>query len=85
MAEDKQAAAQAQAANPKIINVNELIILFSNPKSDIPIYYGDHTKDSITSKSMFDLIKNAQATMYHWSDAATAGNFKLALRGKATD
>ena len=29
-------------------------------------------------------MKIAQAT-YHWSDAATAGNFKLALRGKAID
>jgi hypothetical protein len=33
MAEDKQqAAAQAQIANPNIMNVNELKTLFSNPK-----------------------------------------------------
>jgi hypothetical protein len=33
---------------------------------------------------MYNQIKIAQ-TMYHWLDAATAGNFKLALRGKAID
>jgi hypothetical protein len=33
---------------------------------------------------MFDRIKIAQ-TSYQWSDAATAGNFKLALRGRAID
>jgi hypothetical protein len=33
---------------------------------------------------MFDEIKINQTT-YHWSDSATAGNFKLALRGKAID
>ncbi len=66
------------------MNVNELKALFSNPKADIPIFYGNHTKDSITAKFMFDRIKIAQAT-YHWSDAVTAGNFKLTLQGKAID
>jgi hypothetical protein len=33
---------------------------------------------------MYDPIIIAQTT-YRWSDAATAGNFKLALRGKAID
>jgi hypothetical protein len=33
---------------------------------------------------MFDHIKIAQTT-YHWSDATTAGNFKLALRSRAID
>ena len=33
---------------------------------------------------MIDRIKIAKTT-YHWSDSATAGNFKLALRGKAID
>jgi hypothetical protein len=64
------------------MNVNDLKTLFSNPKAYIPIFFEDHTKDSITAKFMFDCINTAQAT-YHWSDAATAGNFKLALRGKA--
>jgi hypothetical protein len=36
------------------------------------------------AKFMFDPIKVAQMT-YHWSDSATAGNFKSALRGKAID
>jgi hypothetical protein len=60
------------------MNVNKLKTLFSNPKADIPIFYGDHTKDSITAKNLFDRIKIAQTT-YHWSDIATARNFKLAL------
>jgi hypothetical protein len=66
------------------MNVNELKTLFSNPKADIPIFYGDHTKDSITAKFMFDQIKIAQTT-YQWSDATTASSFKLALWGKAID
>jgi hypothetical protein len=82
MAEDQQLAVvhvQA-AANPN--DMNELKTLFSNPKVDIPIFYGDHTKDLITAKFMFDCIKIAQTT-YHWSNSATAGNCKLAHRGKA--
>jgi hypothetical protein len=63
IAEDQQQAA-AQAANPKVMNVNELKTLFSNPKADIPIFYGDHSKDSVMAKSMFDRIKIVQAT-YH--------------------
>jgi hypothetical protein len=79
MTEDKQqAAAYAQAADPNVMNVNELKTLFSNPKAVIPIFYGDHTKDSITAKFMFDCIKIAQAT-YYWSAAATAINFKHSL------
>jgi hypothetical protein len=48
------------------------------------MFYGDHTKGSIMAKFKFGGIKIAQAT-YHWSDEAKAGNFKLALRGKAID
>jgi hypothetical protein len=59
------------AANPNILNVNKLKTLCSNPKADIHIFYGDHTKDSITAKFMFDHIKIAQAT-YHCSDGVTA-------------
>ena len=76
---------QAAAANPNPQNlVNELKTIFSNPKEDIPIFYGDKTKDSVTPKFMYDQIQIAQVT-FHWSDGATAGNFKLALRGKAID
>jgi hypothetical protein len=61
MAENEQQAqaAQAQAGNQNIMNVNELKTLFSNPKADIPIFYGDQSKDSITAKFMFDCIKIA--------------------------
>ena len=75
-------AGAAAAANNQI--VNQLETIFSNPKADIPIFYGEKTRDSITAKFMYDRIIIAQTT-YRWSDAATAGNFKLALRGKAID
>jgi hypothetical protein len=69
--EKQQAAAQALASNPQVMNVNELKTLFSNPKADIPIFYQDHTKESIMAKFVFNRIKTAQTT-YHWSGAATA-------------
>jgi hypothetical protein len=85
MSKDKQqAAAQAQAANPNVMNVNELKTFFSDPKADIPIFDVDHTKGSITANFILDRIKIAQAS-YFWLDAATARNFKLALQGKAID
>jgi hypothetical protein len=56
MAEDKQqVAAQAQAAHSNVMNVNELKTLFSNPKAEIPICYGEHKKDSITAKIFVEL------------------------------
>jgi hypothetical protein len=58
--------------------------IFSKTKADIPIYFVDSNKAPVIPKFMFDRIKNAQAT-YEWLDATTAGNFKLALRGKAID
>jgi hypothetical protein len=61
MTEDKQQAA-AQAANPNVMNVNELKTMFSNPKVYIPIFYRANTKDSHTAKFMFDQIKIAQTT-----------------------
>jgi hypothetical protein len=77
-----QGAGAAAAANNQM--VNQLETFFSNPKTDIPIFYGGKSRDSITAKCMYDHIIVAQRT-YRWSDAATAGNFKLALRGKAID
>ncbi len=79
-AEPIQGAGAAAAANNQM--VNQLETIFSNPKA--PVFYGDITKDLVTAKFMHDRIIIAQAT-YRWSDAATAGNFKLALRGKAID
>jgi hypothetical protein len=64
--------------------VNQLETIFSNPKADIPVFYGDITKDSVTAKFIYDCIIIALST-YRWSDAAIAGNFKLALRGRAID
>ncbi len=70
-----QRAGAAAAANNQM--VNQLKTIFSNPKANIPVFCGDKTKDSVTVKLMYDRIIIAQAT-YRWSDAATAGNFKLA-------
>ena len=78
------AAGQAQARQGNVVNVNELKTLFSNPNADIPIFYGDHIRDTVTAKFMFDHIKIAQAT-YNWSDAATTENFQLTLRGRVID
>ncbi len=44
-----------RAANPNpqnMVNVNKLKTIFSNPKADIPIFYGDNTKDSVQAKFM---------------------------------
>ena len=80
------AQAAAQGAGPAAADqmVNQLQTIFSNPKADIPVFYGEKNRDSVTAKFMYDRIIIAQTT-YRWSDAATAGNFKLALRGKAID
>jgi hypothetical protein len=53
-----------------------------NPKGRHPNLLQGSPIDSTAAKFMFDRINIAQAT-YHWSNAATASNFKLALRGKA--
>jgi hypothetical protein len=68
----------------RLVNVNELKTLFANPNADIPIFYGDRTKDYVTPKFMNLWIKIARTT-YHWSDKATAGNFKLSLKGRVID
>ena len=74
--------AQAAAAKKPLIGVNQLRTWFSNPKADIPIFYGDPTMDNVSAKFLFDRIKIA-CTKYECSGETTAGNFKLALRGKA--
>ncbi len=79
-AQPLQGAGAAAAANNQM--VNQLETIFSNPKADIQIFYGEKSRDFLTAKFMYDRIIIAQST-YRWLDAATAGNFKLALRGKA--
>ena len=93
---DGDAAANANpagapaAANPPAapaapgVNINDLRNIFLNAKADIPIFNGDPHVDSITPRFMYDRIIIARQT-YGWTDEATAGNFKLALRGKAID
>jgi hypothetical protein len=39
---------------PQLVNVNELKTIFSNPKADIPVIFGDITKDSVTAKFLYD-------------------------------
>ena len=67
-AQPLQGAGATAAANQM---VNQLKTLFSNPKADIPIFYGEKSRDSITAKFMYDRIIIAQTT-YRWSDAATS-------------
>jgi hypothetical protein len=48
--EDNNLLSQGGAGNPnpQLVNINELKTIFSNP--DIPVFYGDITKDSVTAK-----------------------------------
>ena len=55
-----------------------------NPKADIPLFYGDSTLDNVSAKFLLDRIRIVPTT-YGWTDETTAGNFKLALRGKEID
>ncbi len=74
MAFNKEAQ-QAQAANPHhLVKVNELNIIFSNFKAEIPIYFVETSRDSVTAKFMYDGILIVQATK-RWSNAATSRNF----------
>lgn len=57
---------------------------FNNPKADIPQYFSDSLMDNLSSKFLLDRIRIA-CTTYRWTDTTTAGNFKLAVRGKAID
>ena len=80
-----QAHAPAQpAARQPLIDINQLRKAFSNPKADILLFYGDSIMDYVSAKFLLDRIKMAPTT-YGWTDETTAGNFKLALRGKAID
>jgi hypothetical protein len=62
-----------------MVTVNELKLIFSNQKADIPVFYAKIAKDSVKAKLLYGQILIAQ-TMYHWSDTATVANLKLALR-----
>jgi hypothetical protein len=42
-----QGAGAAAAANNQM--VHQLETIFSNPKADIPVFYGDKTKDLVTA------------------------------------
>ena len=57
---------------------------FNNPKADIPQYFRDSSMDNLSAKFLLDRIR-ITCTTYRWTDATTAGNFKLALKGKAID
>ena len=49
-----QAPAPAQAAGQPLISVNGLITASSNPKADIPLYYGDSNMDNLSAKYLLD-------------------------------
>ena len=74
--------APAPAAAAQLIDANQLKTAFSNPKADIPIFYGDASLDNVSAKFFLERIRIARTT-YGLSDETTAGNFKLALKGLA--
>ena len=76
--------AQEAAAGQTLIDMNKLRTAFSNPKVDIPLFYGDSALENLSAKFLLHRIRNARTTYECW-DETTAGNFKLALRGKAID
>ncbi len=83
MADNKIPLQPAGNGNPNqhnVVNVNKLMKIFSNPKADILTFSGDHTKDTLTAKYMFDQIRIAKTTS-HWSDAAPAENFNFCPEG----
>ena len=45
-----QAPIPAQAAGQPLIDMNRLGTALSNPKADIPLYYGDSTMDNVSAK-----------------------------------
>ena len=75
--------APAAAAQP-LIDVNKLRTAFSTSKTDIPLFYTDTALDNVNEKKLLlDRIRIAPTT-YGWTNVTTAGNFRLALRGKAS-
>ena len=44
---------QAAVAGQPLINVNQLKMAFSNPKADIPLFYGNYAMDSLSPKLFF--------------------------------
>ena len=82
MIDGDAAAAAAPAMN--VINPADLRHILSTPLTDIPIFYGDEKKDTVTAKFLYDRMKLAVETN-HWNDADAGGNFCLQLRGKALE
>ena len=73
------------AAQPmQVINPNDLRGILSTPQTDIPLFYGDPSKDTVTPKFLMNRMITAIAT-HNWTDAQAAGNFTLQLRGPALD
>ena len=55
------APAQTVAAQP-LFDVNELKTVFSNPKADIPLYYGNSAMDNVSAKFLLDRIRIPRTT-----------------------
>ena len=68
----------------QVINPADLRGILSTPQTDIPLFYGDPSKDTVTPKFLMDRMVTAIAT-HNWTQAQAAGNFTLQLRGPALD
>ena len=68
----------------QVINPADLRGILSTPQTDIPLFYGDPSKDTVTPKFLMNRMTTAIAT-HNWTDAQAAGNFTLQLRGPALD
>jgi hypothetical protein len=77
--------AGANQNNPIFVNINHLRHIFINPTSVLPIFHGDLNKDIVKARFLFVRVKIVQTAACHWSDKATVGNFKLALKIKRVD
>ena len=68
----------------QVINPADLRGILSTPQTDIPLFYGDPSKDTVTPKFLMNRMLTAIAT-HNWTEAQAAGNFTLQLRGPALD
>ena len=63
----------------QVINPADLRGILSTPQTDIPLFYGDPSKDTVTPKFLMNRMLTAIAT-HNWTEAQAAGNFTLQLR-----
>ena len=73
-----------EAPPMQVINPADLRGILSTPQTDIPLFYGDPTKDTVTPKFLMNRMLTAIDT-HNWTNAQAAGNFTLHFRGLALE